>query len=183
MVLLFLLLLLIAVHNGREFGSARKCRGGCNARATRPWRPADVSSLPRSYVAYGPPLNGNAHGRKVLHAFRPTRTFEPVIAVVAAQKFRHPPLVGHTNAPRRPVSGVARAPFATTTIRRVGEEWVYGAAGGLKFRNGFSSSKPPPLLSRPLSPLRRPPPPPPPSPPLPSSSSLRPSSPSHSSTI
>lgn len=115
---MILLLLIIA-------GFARKRRGGNSARATRPWRPADVSSLPRSYVAYGPPLDGSAHGRKVLHAFRPTRTFEPVTAVVAAQKFCHPPLVGHTNAPRRPVSGAARAPFATTTTtttRRAGEQ-------------------------------------------------------------
>lgn len=44
------------------------------ARATRPWRPADVSALPRRYAEYGPPLDGSAHGRKVLHASRPTRT-------------------------------------------------------------------------------------------------------------
>lgn len=48
--------------------------GGRRARATRPWRPADVSALPRRYAAYGPPLDASAHGRKVLHASRPTRT-------------------------------------------------------------------------------------------------------------
>lgn len=47
---------------------------GWASRATRPRRPADVSALPRRHAAYGPPLNGSAHGRKVLHAFRPTRT-------------------------------------------------------------------------------------------------------------
>lgn len=104
-------------------GLAHRNRVG-RARTTRPWRPADVSALPRRYAAYGPPLGGSAHGRKVLHASRPTRT---LAGGIVAQKFCLPPpypppyataTVTTAAAGRHPIGSACARCWPCTTLRR-----------------------------------------------------------------
>lgn len=126
--------------------------GRWRARATRPWRPADVSALPRRYAAYGPPLDASAHGRKVLHASRPTRTLAGGIQWRKSFATRRP-VDGGARALRRDQGGLiggerrrcgCRA-CGTVDGQVVSRGSDSGGQRGLKFRNGFSSSKPPPV--------------------------------------
>lgn len=141
----FFLCYYVIIELGGKF--TWRVAGRC-ARATRPWRPADVSALPRRLRRVRT-TSGRQCARSESFARLPTHAnFSRWYIVV--QKFCHPP------------PGRRRRARFTARPRRVGRWWaaavVWTAGGqvvstggnpggwrGLKFRNGFSSSKPPPV--------------------------------------
>lgn len=117
-------------HHGRAGRGARLTCRHCRAR--------------RHAARNGPPLDGSAHGRKVSHASRPTRT------LAAAQKFYHPPPPPRGAERRRRSRFISRV---RRDRRRPGGRRVEGAKVSKRF---FIEQTRPPPSPRPH--IRRPPP-------------------------
>lgn len=143
-----------------------RARGRFRVAAVAPgWRVgtaarAAVNTRPR---ADGPPLDVSAHGRKVLHAFRPTRTLvDDDDGIIVAQKFCHPPAA----PPREHATAYTHTHTLynirvyCTARRRAryvvdDDGWLaVGEAYGVKVSKRFfieQTPPPPPLFSAPIT--------------------------------